>query len=72
MRVGRLSKEIDYGEGPALTSGFMLMPEWFNDNRDFGKIGAELRTTRLSDGEIAGIMGDNWHRFYAESFAPMN
>jgi microsomal dipeptidase-like Zn-dependent dipeptidase len=30
-----------------------------------------LRATGLSDEEVAGIMGDNWHRFYAENFTPM-
>ncbi len=71
MRVGRWSKEIDYGEGSAAAPGFPPMPKWFNDNRDFGNIEAGLRATGLSDGEVAGIMGDNWHRFYAENFTPL-
>lgn len=70
MRVGRWSKEIDYGEGSASAPGFPPMPSWFNDNRDFDNIEAGLRATGLSDGEVAGIMGDNWHRFYAENFKP--
>jgi microsomal dipeptidase-like Zn-dependent dipeptidase len=72
MRVGRWSKEIDFGEGSAAAPGFPPMPGWFNDNRDFGNIEAGLRATGLSDEEVAGIMGDNWHRFYAENFTPMS
>ena len=70
MRVGRWTKEIDYGEGSATAPGFPPMPGWFNDNRDFGNIEAGLRATGLSDGEVAGIMGGNWYRFFAESFGP--
>ncbi|MEP6017107.1 MAG: membrane dipeptidase [Paracoccaceae bacterium] len=70
MRVGRWSKDIDYGEGSATAPGFPPMPSWFADNRDFGTIETGLRATGLNDSEIAGIMGDNWHRFYAENFTP--
>ena len=70
MRVGRWSKEIDYGEGSATAPGFPPMPDWFQDNRDFGNIAAGLRATGLNETEVAGIMGDNWHRFYTESFTP--
>ena len=70
MRVGRWSKEIDYGEGSAAAPGFPPMPDWFRDNRDFANIENGLRATGLNADEIAGIMGDNWYRFYAENFVP--
>ena len=70
MRVGRWSKEIDYGEGSAAAPGFPPMPKWFQDNRDFGNIEAGLKSIGFSDDEVAGIMGGNWHRFYAENFRP--
>ena len=70
MRVGRWSKEIDYGEGSASAPGFPDMPNWFKDNRDFGNIENGLRATGLNSDEVAGIMGKNWHRFYAENFTP--
>ena len=70
MRVGRWSKEIDYGEGSAAAPGFPPMPKWFQDNRDFGIIEAGLKAVGFSDDEVAGIMGGNWHRFYAENFRP--
>ncbi|PVH28471.1 membrane dipeptidase [Pararhodobacter oceanensis] len=70
MRVGRWSKEIDYGEGSAAAPGFPPMPEWFRDNRDFGNIEAGLREIGFNAEETAGLMGNNWHRFFAENFTP--
>jgi microsomal dipeptidase-like Zn-dependent dipeptidase len=70
MRVGRWSKEIDFGEGSAAAPGLPPMPSWFQDNRDFGNIEAGLKATGFSDDEVAGIMGGNWHRFYRENFGP--
>ncbi len=71
MRVGRWSKEIDYGEGSAAAPGFPPMPHWFRDNRDFGNIRDGLLKTGLSAREVAGIMGGNWYRFFAENFTPL-
>lgn len=68
MRVGRWSKDIDYGEGSAATPGFPPMPDWFRDNRDFGNIEAGLRAVGFDATEVAGIMGDNWLRFYDNNF----
>ena len=68
MRVCRWSKEIDYGEGSASDAGFPAMPGWFRDNRDFGNIEKGLISVGMSPKEVAGVMGGNWHRFYAENF----
>lgn len=70
MRVGRWTKEIDYGEGSQSDAGFPPMPSWFNDSRDFGNIENGLSATGLSDTEVAGIMGENWLKFYDEGFGP--
>ena len=70
MRVGRWTKKIDYGEGSAAAPGFPPMPAWFHDNRDFGNIEAGLRAVGMGEDEVIGIMGRNWHRFYAENFTP--
>jgi microsomal dipeptidase-like Zn-dependent dipeptidase len=70
MRTGRWTKTVDYGEGSADAPGFPPMPDWFVDNRDFGTVEDGLRATGLSDAEVAGIMGENWLRFYDESFGP--
>src|SRR6056297_1644151 len=70
MRVGRWTKQIDYGEGSAAAPGFPPMPDWFQDNRDFGRIEDGLRRTGLNASEVAGIMGGNWYRFFAQNFGP--
>ncbi|MCX7567365.1 membrane dipeptidase [Sulfitobacter sp. F26169L] len=70
MRVGRWSKEIDYGEGSAAAPGFPPMPTWFNDNRDFGNIEAGLRDIGFNEEEVGKLIGKNWYRFFAENFTP--
>lgn len=70
MRVGRWTKGVDYGEGSAGQAGFPPMPAWFTGNRDFGNIRKGLLEQGLSVGEVEGIMGGNWHRFYTTSFGP--
>ncbi|WP_227270523.1 membrane dipeptidase [Roseobacter weihaiensis] len=71
MRVGRWSKVIDYGEGSASNAGFPPMPDWFKDNRDFGRIRNGLLQTSLTQAEVEGIMGGNWLRFFEEGFEPL-
>lgn len=70
MRVGRWSKEIDYGEGSAAAPGFPPMPDWFRDNRDFGNIESGLRKAGFSDGDVEAVMGGNWLRFFEQNFGP--
>jgi membrane dipeptidase len=68
MRNGRWTKTLDYGEGSASAAGFPDQPDWFRDNRDFGNIHSALIRAGFSETETYGIMGGNWHRFYATSF----
>ncbi|MFK7752191.1 MAG: membrane dipeptidase [Sedimentitalea sp.] len=70
MRVGRWSKQMDYGEGSAAAPGFPAMPDWFGDNRDFGNIRNGLKAKGMTSHEVDGIMGANWLRFYDTSFGP--
>lgn len=68
MRNGRWTKQLDYGEGSASAPGFPPQPEWFRDNRDFGNIEAGLRKVGFDEAEVAGLMGENWLRFFDENF----
>lgn len=70
MRVGRWTKDIDYGEGSAADPGFPPMPDWFRDNRDFGKLEEGLTRVGFAPDEVAGIMGGNWYRFFRDNFGP--
>ena len=64
MRVGRWTKNIDYGEGSASNPGFPKMPKWFKDNRDWHKIFSKLSDIGLSDIQIKKIQGENWFNFF--------
>ncbi|MGH0002237.1 membrane dipeptidase [Pseudovibrio ascidiaceicola] len=68
MRMGRWTKETDYGEGSASAPGFPPMPTWFESNKDFGNLEKGLRTVGFNEEETAGIMGRNWYCFYESSF----
>lgn len=70
MRVGRWSKEIDYGEGSKDNAGFPPQPPWFGDNRDFGNIAMGLNDMGFGEDETAKVMGGNWLRFFDENFSP--
>ena len=64
MRVGRWTKNIDYGEGSESNPGFPKMPKWFKDNRDWHKIFNKLSDIGLSDKQIKKIQGENWFNFF--------
>ncbi|MCC1491955.1 membrane dipeptidase [Cognatishimia sp. F0-27] len=68
MRVGRWTKEMDYGEGSAAAPGFPAMPEWFRDNRDWDSLRDGLHDAGFTAEETDGILGGNWLRFYETSF----
>ncbi|MDG4650653.1 membrane dipeptidase, partial [Roseibacterium sp. SDUM158017] len=70
MRVGRWTRSADYGEGSAAAPGFPPMPDWFADNRDFGRIAEGLSAVGFDAGEIEAIMGGNWLRFFERGFGP--
>ena len=46
------------------------MPNWFQDNRDFGNIAEGLAQVGFNTEEVGKIMGGNWLRFYDEAFGP--
>ena len=70
MRNGRWTKERDYGEGSAAAAGFPPQPDWFRDNRDFGRIAEGLAAAGFSPEEVAGLLGGNWLSFFERSFGP--
>ena len=68
MRSGRWTKAVDFGEGSTEQPGFPEQPEWFIDNRYFGHIEQGLWDQGFESAEIRQIMGENWLRFFDESF----
>ncbi|MGB0718264.1 MAG: membrane dipeptidase [Alphaproteobacteria bacterium] len=70
MRQGRWTKGQDFGEGSADNPGFPEQPNWFKTNTDFPNLETGLRSVGFNEQEVAGIMGENWLRFYDASFTP--
>jgi microsomal dipeptidase-like Zn-dependent dipeptidase len=61
---------MDYGEGSASDAGFPPQPSWFEGNLHFDNIENGLKATGMSDEDVAGVMGENWLRFYDKNFGP--
>jgi microsomal dipeptidase-like Zn-dependent dipeptidase len=72
MRNGTWTKDRDFGEGSASNAGFPMQPNWFKDNRDFHFIRDGLASVGMNQIEIDQVMGDNWLRFFRDSFEPVN
>lgn len=70
MRVGRYTKEIDYGEGSSANPGFPPMPTWFQDSRQFQNIEDGLKAAGFSEQDTARLMGENWLAFFDRNFVP--
>jgi microsomal dipeptidase-like Zn-dependent dipeptidase len=70
MRVGRWTKQMDYGEGSASAPGFPPRPDFWADNRDMPNLARGLAAAGFSAEEVGKIMGGNWLRFFDESFGP--
>lgn len=68
MRVGRWSKEIDYGEGSADKPGFPEQPGWFRDNRSFKGLRAGLLDAGFTQHDADKLLGLNWLNFFRENF----
>ena len=69
MRIGRWTfPPVDSADAKAT---FPAQPDWFQDNRDFHKIGDGLAQAGFKDTEIADILGGNWFRFMQTSFEPI-
>ena len=64
MRNGTWTKTRNYGEGSKNKSGFPKQPVWFEDARGFKNIESGLKKTGFNQGEVEGILGNNWYNFY--------
>jgi microsomal dipeptidase-like Zn-dependent dipeptidase len=63
MRSGRWTKE----SGGA---SFPPPPPWFKDNSGFASLQTGLRAAGFSAEDCGKVLGENWLRFFAESFGP--
>jgi len=70
MRAGRWTKGVDFGEGSAAAPGFPPQPDWFETSQDFVNIESGLRSVGFDDDSVGAVLGDNWYRFFENSFGP--
>ncbi len=49
---------------------FPPQPAFFRSSLDFAGLGDGLRAAGFAAAEVAGILGDNWHRFMRAAFEP--
>ena len=67
MRNGRWRKPAASDEPPA---AFPPQPSWFESAADFDNLHSGLRAAGFGESEAADILGENWLRFFAQSFCP--
>jgi microsomal dipeptidase-like Zn-dependent dipeptidase len=70
MRVGRWTRNIDYGEGSKDNPGFPPQPPWFRTNADFPKLEDGLRAVGFDAESVAALIGGNWLDFFDKNFGP--
>ncbi len=68
MRMGRWTREVDYGAASAARPGKAPPPDWFQNLEDMQIIPDGLRTAGFSAAEVAKITHGNWLRLYGETF----
>ena len=64
MRNGNWRKE------PTAPAKFPKPTNWFQTNEDFPRIANGLRSAKMTDTEIAGVLGENWMKFWQKAFLP--
>lgn len=69
MRMGRWTREIDYGAGSPKNPGTTAPLDWFTQVRDIGRIPGALGSVGFSAEEVEAICFGNWRRVYGEVFA---
>jgi microsomal dipeptidase-like Zn-dependent dipeptidase len=70
MRSGRWTTTVDHGEGSAASPSWPEQPSWFKSSKDIGNIADGLLAMGFSEQDTAKVMGENWLRFFRDSFAP--
>lgn len=68
MRMGRWSRQLNYGAGSASAPGAVSKPDWLPSADRLSDLVPALGEVGFSEPEIAKIMGGNWLRLYEEVF----
>ncbi|MCH4813871.1 membrane dipeptidase [Halomonas neptunia] len=68
MRMGRWTREVDYGAASAARPGKVPPPDWFQNVEDMNVIPGGLSLVGFSPEEVNKITHGNWLRLYAATF----
>jgi len=72
MRSGRWTFVADHGEGSAEDQRWPDQPSWFRSSDDMPNIKLGLEQRGFTAQDIGKVMGNNWLRFFHESFGAAN
>jgi microsomal dipeptidase-like Zn-dependent dipeptidase len=72
MRSGRWTFAADYGEGSADNKSWPAQPKWFQGAQHIKNIAQGLTDIGFNQQEVGNIMGENWLRFFRESFGAVS
>jgi microsomal dipeptidase-like Zn-dependent dipeptidase len=64
MRMGRWTREVDFGAGSATKPGVDAAPVWLDSPRHFPRITTALRAQGFGEVDIEKVTGANWLRLY--------
>lgn len=68
MRKGRWTRQAQTGAGSSTTAAPTAPPSWFRNPAEFGAFEQALHDRGFTADETAGVLGENWLRYYAEVF----
>jgi microsomal dipeptidase-like Zn-dependent dipeptidase len=68
MRMGRWSRNVNYGAGSAANAEPAADPRWLAQPSDLSKVTEGLRRVGFTDEECRKITVGNWLRVYGEVF----
>lgn len=68
MRMGRWTREVDYGAGSAANPGRPKPFGWFQTMADYPRVIEGLRRKGFSAAEVEKLANGNWLRVYGEVF----
>jgi membrane dipeptidase len=71
MRMGRWTRQADFGAGSAANPGVNAAPIWLESPRHFPRIGTALRAQGFDQLEIDKVTGGNWLRLYESVWQPV-
>jgi len=72
MRMGRWTREVNYGAATAARPGKAPPPDWFQELEDMQIIPDGLRSAGFSAEDVDKITHGNWLRLYGETFRTTN